>query len=204
MVTGNIRGMRGSATAPVLRRVEDLQTYTIGATDGDIGTVADLYFDDQSWTARYVVVDTGGWLSGRKVLIPPRAIQQIDAAGQRLVTNLTRQQVEDSPGIDTERPVSRPYEIDLYGYYGYPYYWEGRRIRMPLPTPPRLLNPPGPWASRCGLLWWKRLRRARARARIRIFAVRVTSGATASRPPMESWGMSRTSSWTRRRWRSAT
>jgi sporulation protein YlmC with PRC-barrel domain len=125
MVTGNIRGMRGSATAPVLRRVEDLQTYTIGATDGDIGTIADLYFDDQSWTARYVVVDTGGWLSGRKVLIPPRAIQQIDAAGQRLVTNLTRQQVEDSPGIDTERPVSRPYEIDLYGYYGYPYYWEG-------------------------------------------------------------------------------
>jgi hypothetical protein len=59
------------------------------------------------------------------VLITPRAIQRIDAAGQRVVTDLTRDQVKNSPGMDTQRPVSRRYEADLYGYYGYPYYWAG-------------------------------------------------------------------------------
>jgi sporulation protein YlmC with PRC-barrel domain len=115
----------GAATASRLRPLKELQSYTIGATDGDIGAIKDVYFDDQSWTARYLVVDTGRWLPGREVLIPPRAIQQIDADGRRLTTNLTRQQVKDSPPIETDRPVSRPYEMELHGYYGYPYYWAG-------------------------------------------------------------------------------
>jgi sporulation protein YlmC with PRC-barrel domain len=105
--------------------MKDLQRYTIAAQDGDIGRVDDVYFDDQSWTVRHVVVDTGGWLTGRSVLIPPRAIQAVDAAHERLVTHLTREQVERSPGLETARPVSRQYEMDLYGHYGYPYYWTG-------------------------------------------------------------------------------
>lgn len=125
MSTAQSRRAGAVAAAPRLRQVTDLQHYAIGATDGDIGTVKDLYFDDESWTARYLVVDTGGWLAGRQVLIPPRAIQQIDSAGRRLITNLTKRQVEDSPGIETDRPVSRPFEMELYGYYGYPYYWTG-------------------------------------------------------------------------------
>lgn len=115
----------GVAVVSKLRPINDLQSYTIGATDGDIGTIQDVYFDDQSWTARYLVVDTGRWLSGRQVLIPPRALREIDAAGQRVITNLTKQQVQDSPSVETDRPVSRPYEMALYGYYGYPYYWAG-------------------------------------------------------------------------------
>src|SRR5688572_19152305 len=87
----------GVAVVSKLRPINDLQSYTIGATDGDIGTIQDVYFDDQSWTARYLVVDTGRWLSGRQVLIPPRALREIDAAGQRVITNLTKQQVQDSP-----------------------------------------------------------------------------------------------------------
>jgi hypothetical protein len=109
----------------MLRRVRDLQSFTIGATDGDIGKVDDIYFEDTSWTVRHLVIDAGGWLVGRQVLISPRAIQKVDPLGQRLVTNLTKQQVENSPGLDTARPVSRQYETSLYDYYGYPYYWAG-------------------------------------------------------------------------------
>ena len=115
----------GMAIASRLRSIKDLQSYTIGATDGDVGTIEDVYFDDQSWTARYLVVDTGRWLTGRKVLIPPQALREIDASGQRVITTLTRQQVQDSPPIETDRPVSRPYEMALYGHYGYPSYWAG-------------------------------------------------------------------------------
>jgi sporulation protein YlmC with PRC-barrel domain len=130
-----VRGARipTLATAARLHSVKDLQDYAIGATDGDMGTVQDLYSDDESWTARYLVVDTGGWLAGRRVLIPPHAIQRIDAAGKRVITSLTKQQVKDSPGIDANRPVSRPYEMQLYGYYGYPYYWAGPYRWGPMP-----------------------------------------------------------------------
>jgi PRC-barrel domain len=109
----------------MLRSVRNLQTFTIGATDGDIGKVDDLYFEDMSWTVRYIVVDAGSWLVGRQVLISPRAILNVDPVGQRLITNLTKHQVENSPGLDTARPVSRQYETRLYDYYGYPYYWGG-------------------------------------------------------------------------------
>ncbi len=121
------RGSRTGAVAaaPRLQPVKDLQRYAIAAADGDIGTVSDLYFEDQSWTARYLVIDTGGWLAGRKVLLPPHAIQSMDVPGQRLVVKLTKQQVKDSPGAETDQPVSRRYETRLYDYYGFPYYWAG-------------------------------------------------------------------------------
>lgn len=114
-----------TAAAPMLRRLSDLRRYTIGATDGDIGQVEDVYFDDQGWTVRYFVVDTGTWLAGRKVLISPPAVTGIDAAGLRLTTDLTVQKVKGSPPVDTSRPVSRQHEIEYSGYYGYPRYWLG-------------------------------------------------------------------------------
>lgn len=125
MAREHVSRATGPAGEPILRRVRDLQHFAIGAADGDIGRVDDLYFEDTSWTVRYVVVDASGWLVGRQVLIPPRAIEKVDPLGQRLVTNLTKQQVQDSPGLETARPVSRQYEIALYDYYGYPYYWAG-------------------------------------------------------------------------------
>ena len=125
----------------MLQRVGELELYTMGAKDGDIGKVDDVYFDDQSWTVRHLVVETGGWLTARSVLIPPRAVQQIDPEAHRLVTELTRQQVEQSPGLDSATPVSRQYERELYRYYGYPYYWGGPYLWGPIiyPTAP----PPG-------------------------------------------------------------
>lgn len=109
----------------VLQSVETLEGFTVGATDGEIGHVKDVYFDDLEWTIRQLVVDTGGWLSGRKVLLSPASIQAADWANRVLRVKLTRQQVQDSPDINTARPVSRQHESSLYDYYGYPYYWAG-------------------------------------------------------------------------------
>ncbi|MDQ6803025.1 MAG: PRC-barrel domain-containing protein [Acidobacteriota bacterium] len=106
-------------------RSKDLRDYAIRATDGAIGKVDDLYFDDKDWAIRYLVVDTGGWLFGRKVLISPIAVGKPDWTGETLPVSLTKDQVEKSPDIDTRKPVSRQHEAAYFGYYGYPYYWGG-------------------------------------------------------------------------------
>jgi hypothetical protein len=100
--------------------VKALLGYTLAATDGAIGEV-----DDVHWTVRYCVVDTGGWLSGRRVLITPMAVRSVDQGGERVIVNLTREQVEHSPDIDTHRPVSRQHELSLLQHYGFPTYWYG-------------------------------------------------------------------------------
>ncbi|HWU76211.1 MAG TPA: PRC-barrel domain-containing protein, partial [Rhodanobacter sp.] len=105
--------------------MNDLESYVIRATDGDLGHVKDFYFDDQAWVIRYLVVDTGNWLSNRKVLISPIAVDRPDWGGKVLPVSITKEQVRNSPGIDTDKPVSRQHEIDHLGYFGYPYYWGG-------------------------------------------------------------------------------
>ncbi|TAN19141.1 MAG: PRC-barrel domain containing protein [Rhizobiaceae bacterium] len=99
--------------------------YAILASDGRIGTVSDFLFDDESWLVRWLVVDTGNWLSGRKVLLPTTVLGHLDVPGREFSVRLTRQQVEDSPDIDTERPVSRQLETNVYDYYGWAPYWGG-------------------------------------------------------------------------------
>jgi hypothetical protein len=102
-----------------------LKDFAIRATDGELGTVADLYFDDETWAIRYLVVDTGKWLSGRRVLISPMSVVHTDWEAKRLDVALTTKRVEQSPDIDTHEPVSRQHEAEYLGYYGYPYYWGG-------------------------------------------------------------------------------
>ena len=109
----------------MLRNVKDLRGYAIRATDGVIGKVDDFYFDDEDWGIRYLVVDTGSWLSRRKVLISPIAVGHAGWMARRLPVALTRTQVEHSPDIDTRKPVSRQHEAEYFRYYGYPYYWGG-------------------------------------------------------------------------------
>ena len=103
--------------------INDLQQFTIRATDGDIGRVDDFYFDDREWTIRYLVVDTGQWLPGRRVLISPRAIRRVDLDAGALELDLTKQKIHDSPDMDTSQPVSRQREAEWHSYYGYPNYW---------------------------------------------------------------------------------
>jgi hypothetical protein len=102
-----------------------LKDFAIRATDGDLGTVDDLYFDDETWAIRYLIVDTGKWLRGRRVLISPMSVVHTDWTARRLDVELTAKQVEHSPEIDTHKPVSRQHEAAYLGYYGYPYYWGG-------------------------------------------------------------------------------
>ena len=109
----------------MLRSASELIGYTIHATDGDIGSVTKIFFDDERWTVRYVVVDTGKRLPGRKVLISPISIRQSNWSTRTLDDALTREQVKNSPDVETDRPVSRQHEIEHFGYYGYPYYWAG-------------------------------------------------------------------------------
>lgn len=109
----------------MLRSMQDLKGYSIGATDGPIGHVTDFYFDDERWVVRYLVVDTGSWLASRKVLISPMSIGHPDWDHKSLPVAISRDQVRGSPDIDTDRPVSRQQEIQYLGYYDYPYYWEG-------------------------------------------------------------------------------
>jgi hypothetical protein len=102
-----------------------LKGYTLDSRDGDIGTVKEFYFDDRHWTIRYLVADTGSWLTGRQVLISPYALISVIKGEQHIGVNLTKKQIEDSPSLDTDKPVSRQFEESYYGYYGWPMYWSG-------------------------------------------------------------------------------
>jgi hypothetical protein len=109
----------------MLRSTKELQNYVIGATDGEIGHVTDFYFDDESWVIRYFVVETGSWLMSRKVLISPFSLMKADWMHKRLPVSISREEVKNSPDIDTHWPVSRQHEMAYADYYGYPYYWGG-------------------------------------------------------------------------------
>lgn len=115
----------------MLRNLNDLKDYAIHATDGDIGHVKDCYFDDEAWAVRYLVVDTGNWLPGRKVLISPISIRQPDWQEKTLPVSISQEQVKNSPDVDTEKPVSRQHESLYLGYYGYPMYWGGMGLWGP-------------------------------------------------------------------------
>lgn len=109
----------------MLRTVNELAGFAVDATDGPIGDLVDFYFDDQFWAVRFLVVRTGEWLAGRKVLLSPVALGRIEPSAQALHAAVTRAQVEASPDIDAHKPVSRQHEVENYGYYGFPFYWGG-------------------------------------------------------------------------------
>lgn len=109
----------------MLRNVNHSIGFTIRATDGEIGKVAEFYFDDVNWAVRYLVVNTGDWLADRLVLVSPIAIGEMEWEAKRLDVRLTRSQVEKSPDVDTRKTVSRQHEAEYLLHYGYPYYWDG-------------------------------------------------------------------------------
>lgn len=129
----------------MLQNIKQLYGKRLGASDGDIGHVKDFYFDDKTWAVRYLIADTGTWLTGRQVLLTPHAFGtnafgRSDADANVLRVNLNRKQIEDSPSIESHRPVSRQYEEEYYRYYGWPAYWEGGGMwgvaGFPAVTPP--------------------------------------------------------------------
>ena len=107
----------------MLRNGSKVIGQTVSASDGTIGNIDDFFFDDTSWLVRWLVVDTGNWLSGRKVLLPTSAIERLDTQKNECSINLTMKQIEESPPVDTDKPVSRQMETNAYDYYGYSPYW---------------------------------------------------------------------------------
>jgi uncharacterized protein YrrD len=112
----------------MLRNVSQLNGFAIRARDGEIGKLEHFYFDDETWAVRYLVVNAGDWLGGRLVLVSPIALRQAEWESKRLDVALTKEQIENSPSIDTHKPVSRQHEAVYMGYYGYPYYWGGPQL----------------------------------------------------------------------------
>lgn len=106
----------------MLRDAKSIEGWELHARDGRLGHVHDLFFDDQHWEVRYFVADTGGWLKGRRVLISTAATEAIEAQAKPAALNvdLTCEQVRNSPGLDTEQPVSSRDELMLLQYYNWP------------------------------------------------------------------------------------
>lgn len=124
------------------RTIHILRQYHILAEDGDAGKAYDFLFDDMTWTIRYLVVDTGHWLTGYRVLILPQAIKHTNIQEKQLILNLTKTQIQNSPGVEADKPVSLQQQIDLHDYYAYPYFWtvSGFSPGYPFPVSSEFLN----------------------------------------------------------------
>jgi len=108
---------------PHLRSAKEIEGYHICGTDGEIGHVADFIVDDETWTIRYLVIDTSNWWFGKKVLVVPQWAHDISWAKSMVYMNLTKDAIKNSPTWDPEALVNREYEERLYDYYGRPVYW---------------------------------------------------------------------------------
>ena len=108
----------------MLYKAKTLTGYKLNSLDGEIGKVKDFYFDNQFWTIRYLVAETGDWLTDRQVLIPPYSLSIVDQIDQHIMIALTKKQIEDDPSLNTDKPVSRQYKDSYYKYYNkWPRYW---------------------------------------------------------------------------------
>ncbi|MEO7698745.1 MAG: PRC-barrel domain-containing protein [Opitutus sp.] len=109
----------------MLYNAKNLTGYKLNSIDGEIGKVKEFYFDDRHWVVRYLVANTGTWLTDRQVLISPHALVAVTGEDQHIEVELTKKQIQDSPLWQSDKPVSRQFEESYYGYYGWPAYWGG-------------------------------------------------------------------------------
>jgi hypothetical protein len=109
----------------MLVKSKTIQDYKLHGIDGEVGNIKEFYFDDRHWTVRYLVANTGNWLNSRQVLISPYFLKNVDHGSEVINVDLTKNQIENSPSIDRNVPVTRDYEVSYHGYYGTPLYWDG-------------------------------------------------------------------------------
>ncbi|GAB6145480.1 PRC-barrel domain-containing protein [Desulfocicer niacini] len=107
----------------MLRSINEIIGYTFFVKEDDVGKCKDLLFDDQLWTVRHMVADTGGWLMDKKVLISPVMVQITDWQMQSIFLEITREQLEECPSLMEDEPISREHERKMFQYLNYPYYW---------------------------------------------------------------------------------
>jgi len=107
----------------MLRSLKDLERYNVIASDGNIGKVVNFFLDDDHWTVRYLVVEAGSFLEGRRVLVSPISFRDVEWSTHHFHVGLTMDKVKNSPSVDVDKPVSRQHESDYLRYYGYASYW---------------------------------------------------------------------------------
>ncbi len=125
------------------RSVLNMQGMTIfDSGENDVGSATDMLFDDQYWIIRYIVADVGGWLRGREVLLAVSAVKELQ--DQIISMNIDKDQIEHSPPIDTNMPVSRQQERELHDHYRWLNYWDYPTFDnvYPIPARPLPVAPP--------------------------------------------------------------
>lgn len=108
----------------MLRSIKEMLDYMILATDGEIGHVSDILLADSDLKGRYLVIDTGGWLSGRKVLLSTAWLSSVAPEKRMIVVNIEKKRIQESPLYESSAEIPREYETRLHDYYGFPYYWQ--------------------------------------------------------------------------------
>jgi hypothetical protein len=124
----------------MLSTAKTLETYQLDNLDGKIGKIKEFYFDDRHWAIRYLVAETGNWLADRQVLISPYAVVAVVKSQHHIITHLTKKQIEASPSLDSNKPVSRQFENAYYDHYEWPVYWDGPYSWGPYAYPERDRN----------------------------------------------------------------
>ena len=109
----------------MLQSAKTLMNYKLETLDGHIGKVQDFYFDDKYWALRYLVANTGNYLSGRQVLISPYNLTAVNNDKEHISIDLSKMEIEGSPSLNSDKPISRQFEQEYYGYYDWPTYWTG-------------------------------------------------------------------------------
>jgi hypothetical protein len=135
--------LNSMSSISTLQPASKLLRCSLQAVDGEIGTVEALYFDAVTWSVRYLLADTGDWLAGRQLLISPVAVGEVREAEKTIFIELTRTQIENSPPVDADQPVSRHYEREYYQYYGWPVYWDDDSLSGVSPLSASLETEPG-------------------------------------------------------------
>jgi hypothetical protein len=143
----SLNSPQGAKKLNMLFKANTLKGYRLQSRDGDIGVANEFYFDDSYWAIRYLVAETGNWLTGRQVLLSPYSVSGISAKSENISVDLTKHQIENSPSIESHIPVSEQFEEQFYGYYGYPLYWGGQYMWggypymmpgvLPIDSPPK-------------------------------------------------------------------
>jgi uncharacterized protein YrrD len=108
----------------MLRSMKEMLDYTILATDGEIGHISDILLADSDLKVRYLVIATGGWLSGRTVLLSTAWLSSVAPEKRMIVVNIEKKRIQESPLYESGADIPREYEARLHDFYGFPYYWQ--------------------------------------------------------------------------------
>lgn len=104
-------------------RADRIFGWTVQCSDGEVGTVSDLYFDEEQWAVRYVVIHIEEPIEATTALVSVTAVDSLDWDGRILRLALESEKIRNSPEVDTDLPVTREYETALHRYYEWPVYW---------------------------------------------------------------------------------